>query len=52
MTDTSLLSFEVDVLNTDVADDVSCDGLASLVIDSGSDISDILILEVGPVPSA
>ena len=33
MTNTSLLSFEVDVLNTDVADDVSCDGLATLVID-------------------
>ena len=49
MTDTSVLSFEVDVLYTDVADDVSCDGLASLVIDN--DISDILILEVGPVPS-
>ena len=28
------LSFEVDVLYTDVADDVSCDGLATLVIDS------------------
>ena len=33
MTDTSLLSFEVEVLYTDVADDVSCDGLATLVID-------------------
>ena len=52
MTDTSVLSFEVDVLYTDVADDVSCDGLASLVIDCGDDIGDILILEVGPVPSA
>ena len=52
MTDTSLLTFEVDVLYTDVADDVSCDGLASLVIDCGDDIGDILILEVGPVPSA
>ena len=34
MTDTSLLSFEVDVLYTVVADDVSCDGLATLVIDT------------------
>ena len=33
MTDTSFLSFEVDVLYTDVSDDVSCDGLATLVID-------------------
>ena len=33
VTDTSILSFEVDVLYTDVADDVSCDGLATLVID-------------------
>ena len=33
MTDTSLLSFQVDVLYTDVSDDVSCDGLATLVID-------------------
>ena len=33
MTDTSVLSFEVDVLYTVVADDVSCDGLATLVID-------------------
>ena len=34
MNDTSLLSFEVDVLYTDVPDDVSCDGLATLVIDN------------------
>ena len=34
MTDTSLLSFQVDVLYTDVSDDVSCDGLATLVIDA------------------
>ena len=34
MNDTSLLSFEVDVLYTDVSDDVSCDGLATLVIDA------------------
>ena len=34
MTDTSVLSFEVDVLYADVPDDVSCDGLATLVIDS------------------
>ena len=33
VTDTSLLSFEVDVLYMDVSDDVSCDGLATLVID-------------------
>ena len=33
MTDTSLLTFEVDVLYTDVPDDVSCDGLATLVTD-------------------
>ena len=32
--DTSLLSFEVDVLYADVSDDVSCDGLATLVIDN------------------
>ena len=39
MTDTSVLSFEVDVLYMDVSDDVSCDGLATLVIDSSSDTS-------------
>ena len=33
MTDTSLLSFEIDVLYTDAPGDVSCDGLATLVID-------------------
>ena len=33
MTDTSLLSFDVDVLYTDAPGDVSCDGLATLVID-------------------
>ena len=33
MTDNGVLSFEVDVLYADVADDVSCDGLATLVID-------------------
>ena len=33
VTDTSILSFEVDVLYTDVSDDVSCDGLSTLVID-------------------
>ena len=32
--DTSVVSFEVDMLYTDVPDDVSCDGLATLVIDS------------------
>ena len=32
--DTSLLSFEIDVLYADVSDDVSCDGLATLVIDN------------------
>ena len=31
--DNGVLSFEVDVLYTDVSDDVSCDGLAILVID-------------------
>ena len=31
--DTSVVSFEVDMLYTDVPDDVSCDGLATLVID-------------------
>ena len=39
MTDTSMLSFEVDVLYTDVVDDVSCDGLATLVIDDYNYIS-------------
>ena len=39
MTDTSFLSFEVDVLYTDVSDDVSCDGLATLVIDDYNYIS-------------
>ena len=39
MTNTSVLSFEVDVLYMDVSDDVSCDGLATLVIDSSSDTS-------------
>ena len=39
MTDTSLLSFRVDVLYTDVSDDVSCDGLATLVIDDYNYIS-------------
>ena len=34
MTDNGVLSFQVDVLYTDVSDDVSCDGLATLVIDS------------------
>ena len=34
MTNTSLLSFEVEVLYADVSDDVSCDGLATLVIDN------------------
>ena len=34
MADTSVLSFEVDALYTDMSDDVSCaDGLATLVID-------------------
>ena len=33
MTDNGVLSFEVDVLYTDVSDDVSCDGLATLVTD-------------------
>ena len=34
MTDNGVLSFQVDVLYTDVSDDVSCDGLATLVIDN------------------
>ena len=34
MTDTSLLSFDVDVLYTDAPGDVSCDRLATLVIDA------------------
>ena len=34
MTDNGVLSFDVDVLYTDVSDDVSCDGLATLVIDA------------------
>ena len=33
MTDNGVLSFQVDVLYTDVSDDVPCDGLATLVID-------------------
>ena len=41
MADTSVLSFEVDVLYTDVSDDVSCAGLASLVIDDDSITQDI-----------
>ena len=39
MTDTSLLSFEVDVLYMDVSDDVSCDGLATLVMDNDPQFS-------------
>ena len=34
MTDTSLLTFEVDVLYTDAPGDVSCDGLATLITDN------------------
>ena len=34
MTDNGVLSFEVDALYTDVLDDSSCDGLATLVIDT------------------
>ena len=40
MADTSVLSFEVDALYTDMSDDVSCaDGLVTLVMDSVSDSS-------------
>ena len=33
MTDNGVLSFQIDVLYADVSDDVSCDGLATLVFD-------------------
>ena len=39
MTDTSVLSFEVDVLYADVPGDVSCDGLATLVMDNDPQFS-------------